>query len=373
MPLEIEQTTDDDFFTDLVDLADDPEADEGEAQDASADGSAPESTAADNAAELLFGDLDFTDDEMADLDLDMEDEPEDVEDDEAEGEAEATEGDEQPEDVEGGEAEGEAQDEGEGDQPALDVSEDALRHVSNVLGTHLASGEQLVDHIEQLVTERDASAEWKGLLAEDQALRAIVAARLEGRPIREAVVEHVDGIQDQVPDPDLDPQGYREYVEKQAAEKARREQMTAEQERQQEQIEKIKKATQRQFKAFVEREGMVNDEGEPTDEARQLAQEFVLFTQGDPTTGHVHPRMFDLFYKAKRHDQLIEQAREDAYEKGVKEGIQKVKNARRGGGDTIPLLSGGGDASAARQANTKGEDLMGGAAYTTGDQIAKQF
>jgi hypothetical protein len=210
--------------------------------------------------------------------------------------------------------------------PGVDF--DAL---SAELGTRVTSQEDLTEQVRSLQDRADGLTELDQMVRQNEAFGAFTAALMEGKSPQEAAADAVPGVETQAPDPDLDPEGYAEYREQQAREEERARLEEDKQQTQEQLRERGAKSFKRAFNAFVEKQDEDFDE-------EAFGREYMSLTQIDPDTGRFRPDAFEIVQKGLRHDELIEQAREEARKEGFAEGVRSVKE-KRGGKDAPPNLT----------------------------------
>jgi len=141
--------------------------------------------------------------------------------------------------------------------------------------------------------------------------------------------EHFNGYE--MPDPAEDPEGYRKAVEAQARREAMREAQAGQHEQQMSQVQQDLDTMRETAQQSLKKAAKTHDlEGEALNSFQQRLAEFVSSPSEDFAT---------VVYREMHHDDLIEQAKEEAYTKGKNDATQERRRRRKKGNEVARLSS----------------------------------
>jgi hypothetical protein len=267
----------------------------------------------------------------------------------------------------GSEAEGEdtntageqADDKSDADTGTSDSEEghaDWLSEVNEKTGLAADNKDEFVNEVRRLKTEREGIEQFDQLLDEAPELAGLIEQVANGTDIHRAVDEVLEGVSMSAPDPAEDPDAYADWkAEKKQRQKERRKrQKQRKQER--ENIQKMRRQMEQHFESFADRRDLEGDEKE------RFREKFVETFYGDPEEGRIRPDVFDHAYRAFKHDEIVEQEREEARKEGYNQAIREMQGDQKKEGDSLPNLisagSGADDASSDRTPQGEGAEVM---------------
>lgn len=272
----------------------------------------------------LFPDEDFSDDE----DDDEEQVAADT-DDEGSAEGDPEEGAE-----EGAEADpAQAEDAKPAEEPAKAEQPSALKE----LFTDAAEGADLTELAAQEITtlreslnqEKDANDRLAAIFESNPEMTSIVRALDKGASFLEALASAVD-LEDVIPDPATDPDGYREYVKGRAMREMQQEQSKAERER----IEAELTANQNESAKVVET--FVADKKLTPEDWTKLGTQIDGFLS-EAVKGRISPQLLEVFYKGLNYETATEAARQDGVIAGRNQAVTKIQKQKAGDGLPSPV------------------------------------
>lgn len=272
----------------------------------------------------LFPDEDFSDDD------DDVDEAQGAADTDGEGSAEG--------DPEEGAEEGAEADpvQAEDAKPAEDAKAEQPSALKGLF-TDAAEGADLTELAAQEITtlreslnqEKDANDRLAAIFESNPEMTSIVRALDKGASFLEALASAVD-LEDVIPDPATDPEGYREYVKGRAMREMQREQSKAERER----LEAELTANQNESAKVVET--FVADKKLTPEDWTKLGTQIDGFLS-EAVKGRISPQLLEVFYKGLNYETATEAARQDGVIAGRNQAVTKIQKQKAGDGLPSPV------------------------------------
>jgi len=259
-------------------------------------------------------------------------------------------------------AEGEAQD----DEPeANDEAETAggedadrqarreewLGQVQEETGIQAESTDELAEEVNRLKTQNEGFHELEQIVESNPGFQQMLSEMADGKTVAEAAAA-LDGVSTEAPDPNENPEAYADWK---AAQKMKEREMEQEREQQSERQQKIQREQRRMQAEF---ENVVENNDLSDDQAQALGETLARLTVTQPGA-QLRAKDLETLRKGMQFDQAVEQAREDAYQKGREEALQEV----RGDGSVQPsndlpnLRTAGGSAENEQTSDVGDEEL----------------
>jgi len=173
------------------------------------------------------------------------------------------------------------------------------------------------------------------VVEQDEHLAKYLELRVkEGADPRAAAVQAMQELVE-APDPHEDPEAYADWKHEKKLQEQRREQQENKEQELTEQEERFSRQSQQSFEAFAEK----HDMGE--EELQTFTQRVNTLVFGDQQ-GRVPSNQAEILWRGLHHEQLVEQARQEAFENGKQEGRNEAidEEQSRRQGDGLPKFGG---------------------------------
>lgn len=196
-----------------------------------------------------------------------------------------------------------------------------------------------IQYAADLTQVANAYNDLEELAASTEGFPEFIQHLADGKPPHQAATEAFEGLQAVAPDPEEDPEAWMEHeVEKRLQRKMEEAGLTEEQQRKGRRTDQREQAA-RLFDRFTDERDMSQEEAEA------FLSTYRSVVMGDKATGRLRPDMFDVIYKGLHHDDLVQEAVEEARIEAKNAGIEEAVSTHSGKRDRpAPIKAGGGDA-----------------------------
>jgi len=182
---------------------------------------------------------------------------------------------------------------------------------------------------ESLDQERGASDRLAAIFESNPEITAIVRALDKGASFIEALASAVD-LEEAIPDPATDPQGYREYVKGRAMREVAEQQAKAERERTEAELQANQAESARVVETFVAAKKLTPEDW------TKLGSQIDGFL-GEAVRGRISSQLLEVFYKGLSYETATEAARQDGVVAGRNQAVSNIQKQKAGDGLPSPV------------------------------------
>jgi len=229
-----------------------------------------------------------------------------------------------------------AQAQAEETKPAVDAKAEQPSALKELF-TDAAEGADLTELAAQEITtlreslnqEKDANDRLAAIFESNPEMTSIVRALDKGASFLEALASAVD-LEDVIPDPATDPEGYREYVKGRAMRELQHEQSKAERERLEAELTANQNESAKVVETFVAAKKLTPEDW------TKLGTQIDGFLS-EAVKGRISPQLLEVFYKGLNYETATEAARQDGVIAGRNQAVTKIQKQKAGDGLPSPV------------------------------------
>jgi hypothetical protein len=177
--------------------------------------------------------------------------------------------------------------------------------------------------------ERQASDRLASIFETNPEMTALVRALDRGASFMQALASAVD-LEEMIPDPATDPEGYREYVKGRAMRELHHEQAKADQERIQNELSANQSESAKVVRSFI------TDKELSDQDWTRLGTQIDTFL-AEAVKGRISTQLLEVFYKGLHYETATQAARQDGVVAGRNQAVSKIQKQKAGDGLPSPV------------------------------------